>query len=139
MVRLQIKPVSPQRNQLFAGLFPAVSVLQKKTFSGRAETEPLRAAPAYVPIFCAVALEVKLQRKLHQAGITRPLHAAEVRSVRGVSIRLEELRMIERVEKLPAEVKLVSFSDRSALQEPKLPVVDAGSATNRSRRIADAS
>ena len=60
-------------------------------------------------------LEIKLKRDLHQARISRPLHATEIGSVGDVAIRIEELRMVRNVEEVPSEFDSRPFVDAGAL------------------------
>ena len=94
-----------------------------------------RAIPSF--IFCPLALEVKLQCELHQAGIARPLYAAEVGPVREISVRLEELRVVEHVEKFTPELYPVAFSDIRILEYSDVRLEFAWAATNRPRCVTD--
>src|SRR5438876_11230754 len=103
MMSLRTRPAAPRRSVPFAGLFPAVSVTPKTFFQTRGSAAlARRAIPNF--IFGALALEVKLQRELHQAWIACTLYAAEVATVRVISVRLEELHVVEHVEKFTPEL-----------------------------------
>ena len=90
-------------------------------------------------MFRVVALEVKLQRELHKAWIPRPLHAAEVGSVRSISIGLEKLCVVECVKEFATKIDSIPFADRRALYESKLPIIDSRATADRPRRIANRS
>src|SRR5258708_2496276 len=91
------------------------------------------------PVLRPRASEVKLQCELHKSRITGPLDTAEIRTIRKISIRLEELRVVEGVKKLPAKINLVPFADGRALNKPNLPVINSMPAADGPRRISDRS
>ncbi len=64
------------------------------------------------PAFRPLALEVELQCELDDAGIPGALHAAKIRAVRDVAVRLEELRVVEDIVKLGSKLDPIPFADR---------------------------
>ena len=63
----------------------------------------------------AFSLERELQCKLHIARIAGALDPAEIRSIADIAIRIQELRMIEDVEKLGPELEVLAFANRKYL------------------------
>src|SRR2546427_4869261 len=125
-----------------AGLFPAVrcaenflglllSILPDIKPRGPREP-PLESSPN-----SSNSLEVELQSELHKSRITGSLHAAKVRPVRDISIGLEELGVVERIEQLSVEFEPDSFADRNLLLETKLPVIQTRAAADGAGRISD--
>jgi hypothetical protein len=86
--------------------------------------------------FTAFPLERELQGKLNVSRITHPLDATEIRSVADVAVGVQELRVIERIEKLRPELKVFVFPDRQYFLNRQIEVRDAGSATDGPRRVA---
>src|SRR5712664_2819041 len=120
-----------------AGLFPAVSMFQKRFFLTWQRRGPRRAASLALAAFFLVPLERQLQGELDQPGIARALHAPEIAAVGEVPLRLKELRVVEGVEKLSSKLQLEALAERRNLLERNLPVVDSRPAANRSWRVSN--
>src|SRR6266404_2570352 len=135
MIFLRTKPASPQRSRLFAGLFPAVSVLPTKFFPD-APKRPPRRAPRLILMFRG-ALEDELQCELYQARFAGPLYAAKIAPVRSVSVRLVELRMVEHIIDFTAELQFVALSDLGVLEYADIRLKLARPTANCAGRVAD--
>src|SRR5258708_4322043 len=83
------------------------------------------------------ALEVELQRELHQPWITGALDPSKVRTIGGVPIGLEELRVVESVKEFSTEFEPGPFAERRDFLEADLPVVDARTAANGPRGVTN--
>src|SRR5258708_1045596 len=136
MIFLRTKPAPPQRSRLFAGLFPAVSMVPTNFFPAAPKRPDLLGAPRLFQLFRAV-LEVELQRELHQSRIAGALHSSKIAPVRSVSVRLVELRMVERVIDFAAELQPVVLSNIGVLQYADIGLELARAAAYRARRVAD--
>src|SRR5258708_16506003 len=101
-------------------------MLPTKFFPDAPKRPDLLGAPQLFQLF-RLALEVELQRELHQARIARPFHAAEVAAIGCVAIRLVELRMVEQIENLSAKLDSVPLADISVLQNSDISLQRARS------------
>src|SRR5260370_9488311 len=79
-------------------------------FTRRQKARPSRAAPLDSLSNCCYALEVELQRELHQPWIASAFDAAKIQSVCDIAVRVQELRMIEDIKKLSPELEVRSLS-----------------------------
>src|SRR5262249_40292223 len=70
---------------------------------------------------------------------TRTLDPPEIRAVSDVAIRLQELCVVQEVEKLRTELNALMLGDRSILVQRKVPVTDAGAAADSAFRIPECS
>src|SRR5580704_2310976 len=80
--------------------------------------------------FTPFSLEIELQGKLHQARITRLRELAELRTITAVSIRIQELRVIEYVEEFGAKLHAFVFVDRNELEDRKVRIADVRTAAH---------
>ena len=62
------------------------------------------------------------------------LHASEIRTVTDTSIRVQELRVIESVEELGAELNPLTLGDGRDLLQGEIEVVDSWAAAESTRR-----
>src|ERR1700747_1509332 len=139
MIFLQIKP-APHCGTSSLQVSSLLSVCYKKIFfQTRGSAAPASRASRLFLFFARRSLEVKLQRELHQTRMARPLNAAEVCSVCGISIRLKELRVIECIKEFGTKINSIPFADWGALYESEFPIVDSWTAADRPRGIANRS
>src|SRR5207245_1417123 len=75
-------------------------------------------------------LEEELKSKLYQPGVACLPDLAELLPVRGISVRVEELRVVEDIEELGAEINPLSLRQRDGLQYRKISIADMGSAAD---------
>src|SRR5205807_7723679 len=83
--------------------------------------------------------EEKLQRELHQPGITGLGNLAELRAVGSVAVWIKELRVIEDVKELSAKINTLLLANFKCLQDSEIRVADMWSAADRTLGIAHGS
>src|SRR5215469_10502344 len=89
-------------------------------------------------------LEVELQSKLHQTWVARLLNQAK-RGIAEVAVWVDELRFVEQVEDVGAELEIFRLVESNPLRDGDIPLVLARPATDRAwsggelteRRIAE--
>ena len=87
---------------------------------------------------CARLLEVELQAKLHEPW-TAGLGNLPKRAAEPLIVRVQELRVVERVKHFAAELERFALGEFHSFQEREIPVVDAGAANRVSAQIAEGS
>src|ERR1700686_5834579 len=83
-------------------------------------------------------LEEKLQSKLYQSRVADLRDLAELSAIRSISVRVEELRVVEDIEELRAEINAPGFGERDGLQYRKVGITDVRPATDRTRSSTEA-
>src|SRR5260370_30029203 len=83
------------------------------------------------------SLEEKLQGKLHQARVASLSDLAELAAIATVSIGIEKLGMVEKVEYLAPKINPLRFRYMEALEHCKVRVADVRAAADGSRGISD--
>ena len=78
-------------------------------------------------------LEIELQSQLHEPWRACPFHTSEIRAVRDVAIGVEELRVIRKVEDVPAKFHPSSFCNLRALLERNIRIIQPGPAADATR------
>src|SRR5271168_865612 len=84
------------------------------------------------------ALEKQFQAELNQARVARFQHLAECR-IGEVAVRIVQLRMIKKVVKLGAELRVKPFVDAGFLGNDHVRLTDGGPATKCMWQIAEGS
>src|SRR6202030_1664362 len=104
-VAISFCSASCMANSVFrAGLFPAVSMSQKRLF--RARKGAAHCGARLHPVLTLLtALEGQLQSELDQTRIARALHAPEIAAVREVAVWLKELCVVEGVKQFAAKLQ----------------------------------
>src|SRR5579863_5042158 len=137
MMVLRTKPAPPARFQLFAGLFPAVSVVQKLLgLFRRAEARPSWSRAPIFPSLCG-SLEEELQAELNFPRVPRLERLAKGGTIRDVAVHAVKLRVVKQVVELRAEFGAHSLRQREALEQARIEVGNARAAANRAWRVAD--
>ena len=78
-------------------------------------------------------LEKELQSKLHQTRVSHLRNLSELRSVREITVGIEELGMVEDIEELGSEINVLAFVDSEGLQDREIAVADMRAATDSTR------
>src|SRR5258708_3005973 len=82
-------------------------------------------------------LEVKLQCKLYKPRIANLRDLSKLGTIRSISIRVEELCVIEDVEELSPEVNVHCFGYRDRLQDGKITLAEVRPAADRTLSVSE--
>src|SRR6476659_7908473 len=82
-------------------------------------------------------LKVKFQRNLSNSRILCGEDAAALRWQFDIGVRIVELRVVERIESLRAELQRYRFRETEVLEDRKVPIVETRPAKDISTRISD--
>src|SRR5438128_7620228 len=113
MTSPRIKPSAMRRAFAQVSSLPSVS-FRNSTLRRAEAPRPGRGACGRIPF---PSLEGQLQGKLYEPRFSGPLDASKIRSVRKISVWLEELGMIKCVQKIATELQLESLVQRRHFDE----------------------